>query len=87
MNLLQNIFQLMTYQTRKPFKIQALMGFKHMTKYYSAFETSKEKAYEILKERANGMKKHDTYNILAFMGFQTIISNKKNPISSNIRRH
>ena len=25
------------------------------------------------------MKKHDTYNILAFMGFQTIISNKKNP--------
>ena len=39
----------MTYQTRKPFKIQALMGFKPITKYFSASEISKEKAYEILK--------------------------------------
>ena len=28
--LLQNVFQLVTYQTRKPFKNQALMGFKPM---------------------------------------------------------
>ena len=58
MALLQNIIQLMTYQLRKPFKIQALMGFKPMTKYSPAFETSMEKAYEILKERAFGISKH-----------------------------
>ena len=36
-------------------KVKALMGFKPMKKYYSAFEISKEKAYEILKARANEM--------------------------------
>ena len=54
MTLLQNIFQLMTYQTRKPFKVQALMGFKAMTKYFPAFEIATEKAHEILKAGANG---------------------------------
>ena len=34
------------------------MGFKPMTKYSPAFETSMEKAYEILKERAFGISKH-----------------------------
>ena len=37
------------------YKMQALIGFKPMTKYYSAFAISKEKAYEMLKARANGM--------------------------------
>ena len=48
---------LLAYEISKEnaLKIQALIGFKPITKYSSAFETSKEKAYEILKTRANGM--------------------------------
>ena len=55
----------MTYQPRKPFRKQALRRFKPMTNYSTGFEISKEKAYEILKARANGMLKHKVYNILA----------------------
>ena len=37
------------------FKNQAVMGFKSITKYFTAFKISEKKAYEILKERANGL--------------------------------
>ena len=66
----------MTYQPRKPSKIQSLWGFKPMTNYSTGFEISKEKAYEILKARANGMQKHKAYIILALMGFKPTTSNK-----------
>ena len=50
-----------------------------ITKYFPASDTSKKKVYETLKERACGMSKEKAYNILAFMKFKPIISNKKNP--------
>ena len=36
-------------------KNQAVMGFKPITKYFTAFKISEKKAYEISKERANGL--------------------------------
>ena len=45
------------------------MGSKAMTKYFTASEISKKKAYKIRK-RANGLSKEKAYNILAFMGFK-----------------
>ena len=39
-------FHFIKYQNESP-KIQALMGFKPMTKYFPAFEISNKKAYEI----------------------------------------
>ena len=54
-------YELMKYQRRKP---TTFMGFKPMTKYFTASEITKKKAYEILK-RANGISKgiqiHDLY--------------------------
>ena len=44
----------MKYQ-KKALKIQDLMVFKPISKYFPAFEISKEKAYEILKARGNGI--------------------------------
>ena len=38
---------------------------------------SEKKAYEILKERANGLSKEKAYNILVFMGFKPMISGTK----------
>ena len=46
------------------------MGFKPMTKYFTASKMSEKKAYEILKERANGLSNEKAYNILAFIGFK-----------------
>ena len=60
----------MKYQKRA-LQIQALMGFKPMTKYFPASEIAKKKAYKILKERAYGMSKRRASNILAFNGIQT----------------
>ena len=53
------------------------MGFKPMTKYFTASKMSEKKAYEILKERANGLSNEKAYNILAFMGFKpmTLLQN------------
>ena len=76
----------MKYQKEKALKIQALMGFKPMTNYSTGFEISKEKAYEILKARANGMQKHKAYNILALMGFKPTTSNKLISFSSNTKK-
>ena len=59
------------------------MAFKPMTKYFTAFEISKTKAYTVLMERACGISKEKAYNILAFMGFKPITSNKIFSISSN----
>ena len=50
------------------------MGFKPMTKYFTAFEISKTKAYKILKESACGISMQKAYNILAFMGFKPMTS-------------
>ena len=50
----------MKYKKKKPFKIQALIGFKPMTKYFPALiinEISKKTAYKILTERACGISK------------------------------
>ena len=61
------------------------MGFKPMTKYFTAFEISKTKAYKILKERACGISMQKAYNILAFMGLienpQTATQNSFHQIS------
>ena len=57
-----------------------------MTKYFPAFEISKEKGYAILKERASGISKEKAYNILAFMGFEPIISHNLISISSNTKK-
>ena len=46
------------------------MGFKPMTKYFTASEISEKKAYETIKQRPNGLSKEKAYNILAFMGFK-----------------
>ena len=46
------------------------MGFKPMTKYFTASEISEKKAYETIKHRPNGFSKEKAYNILAFMGFK-----------------
>ena len=58
----------MKYQ-KKALKIQALMGFKPTTRYFTASEISEKKAYQIIK-RANGLSKEKAYNILALMGFK-----------------
>ena len=58
----------MKYQRKKP---TTFMGFKPMTKYFTASEITKKKAYEILK-RANGISKGKAYNNLAFMGFKSM---------------
>ena len=42
----------MKYEKRA-LKIPALMGFKPMTKYFTASKISENKAYKILKERAH----------------------------------
>ena len=68
----------MKYKKTKPFKIQALIGFKPMTKYFPAFEISKKTAYKILTERACGISKEKAYNNLAFMGFTPLTSKPKN---------
>ena len=49
---LSGFYGIQTYNLQQ---IHDLKGFKPMTKYYSAFEISKEKAYKILNARANGM--------------------------------
>ena len=67
----------MKYKKTKPFKIQALIGFKPMTKYFPAFEISKKTAYKILTERACGISKEKAYNILAFVGLKPITSRAK----------
>ena len=45
------------------------MGFKPITKYFTALKISEKKAYEVIK-KANGLAKEKAYNILAFMGFK-----------------
>ena len=50
------------------------MGFKPMIKYFPGSKISKEKAYEILKERASGISKDKACNILAFKGFKSMTS-------------
>ena len=67
----------MKYKKTKPFKIQVLIGFKPMRKYFPAFEISKKTAYKILTERACGISKEKAYNILAFVGFKPITSRAK----------
>ena len=70
----------MKYKKKKPFKIQALIGFKPMTKYFPALiinEISKKTACKILMERACGISKEKAYNILTFVGFKPITSKAK----------
>ena len=62
------------------------MGFKPMTKYFTAFEISKTKAYKILKESACGISMQKAYNILAFMGLIDTLNCNTKFLSSNIKR-
>ena len=64
----------MKYQKRKPPKIQALMGFKPMTKQFPAFEMSKMKPYKISQERSCEISKEKAQNIMAFIGFKPMTS-------------
>ena len=58
----------MKYQKRA-LKTEALMGFQPITKYFTAFEITQKKAYEILK-RANGISKGKAYKQSGFYGIQ-----------------
>ena len=48
-----------------------------MKNSFPAFEISKKKAYEIFKQRACGISKKKSDNILAFMGFRSMTSKSK----------
>ena len=56
----------MKYQRKKP---TTFVGLKPMTKYFTASEITKKKAYEILK-RANGISKGKAYKQSGFYGIQ-----------------
>ena len=61
----------------KALRTQALMGFKPMTKYFTASKISEKKTYEMLRKRANGLSREKAHNILAFIGFKPMISETK----------
>ena len=54
------------------------MEFKRMTKYFTASKISEKKAYKILKEGDDGLRKEKAYNILALMGFKPMTFQTKN---------
>ena len=60
----------MEYQRRK---LTTFMGFKPITKYFTASKISK-KPYKISKARPYGTSKERAFNILAFMGFKPMTS-------------
>ena len=62
------------------------MGFKPMTKYFSAFEIPKTKGFKILKNRACGISKEKAYSILAFMEFRPMTSIAKCFLTYEISR-
>ena len=57
MTLITKCFPASKISKENAFKIQALMGFKPMTKYFTASEISEKKAYETIKHRPNGFSK------------------------------